>query len=110
MKDKIKAVHGVVESGVKIFNLVFFAVSACLWGFLAVRSVFAHGFDFGALWASFNLMYDTTIFKVSCIFLIIFNGLGAARAFLGQYMEVAEGVQHGNKVLVVLAKIFGKGK
>ena len=109
MKDKIKAVHGVVESGVKIFNLVFFTVSACLWVFLAVRSVFAHGFDFGALWASFNLMYDTTVFKVSCIFLIIFNGLGAARAFLGQYMDLAEGVQHGDRFRKFLLKCLGRG-
>ena len=108
MKQHIKAIHLVMETVVKVFNLGFFAVSAVLWLFLAVRSLAAHSYDLGAVWAAFNQMCDTVAFKVGCIFLIIFNGLGAVKAFLSQYMEVAEGVQRGGRASKFLAEIFGE--
>ena len=108
MKKKILAVHGFVEALVKIFNLGFFVLTGVLWLWIGMQSFLKGGFDLTVFWDSFNAIYGNFSFKVGCIFLIIFNGLGAVKAFLSQYLDLAEGVQHGGRVVRFLRGLLGR--
>ena len=107
---KVKALHEFMGSALKLFNLVFLVVSVGFWLFFAVKNVLLQPFQLGTLWSAFNDLYAQYSFKVGCIFLIVFNGFAAIRGFFSQYVEIAESVEHGQRVKKFLGKVFGKGK
>jgi hypothetical protein len=104
MKEHLSAAAVWVERIIKGFNVAFFAVSVILWVYFTVVNIMAAGaFRFELLWSAFNTMYADLSFKVSCILLIVFNGMDTLRGFLGQYMDLKEKLEHANAIRKVLA-------
>lgn len=108
MKTKFGTFHAFMESFIKIFNFAFFLATFVFWLFLTIKNISQHPFEPGLLWSAFNEMYGQFSFKVGCIFLIIFNGMASIRGFLGQYMELAENLQHTGRLKRFLAGMFRK--
>ena len=109
MREKITQAGQWIEKGVKLFNLAFFVVSVSVWTVITAINLWSNPFDAGLLWSGFNQMYGELSFKISCIFLIIFNGLGAIRSFISGYMEMKENFQHVSTVGKFVKKVFRDG-
>ena len=82
------------EKGIKIFNFIFFIISLTFWLFFTIQNILSQPFELGLLWNAFNNMYGQLSFKVSCIFLIILNGLQSIRALIFQYYDLKETSEH----------------
>ena len=110
MHSKAKNFSEFTEYFIKVFNFLFFVVSAILWLILTIKNVMTHAFTFDLLWSAFNEMYGQFSFKVGCIGLIIFNGLSTIRGFLNQYIELKENAQHTKKLHQFVRELLKKLK
>jgi len=94
MKQKIKYIKELSEAIIKSFNFAFFVVSLLLWAYLTILNVLSQPFQLSLLWDAFNTLYGEFSFKVSCIFLIMFNGMNTIRSFLLNYGDFKENIGH----------------
>lgn len=94
MKERLKKGKELFEAIIKSFNFAFFVVSLMLWIYFTVLNILTKPFEFGLLWDGFNTMYGEFSFKVSCIFLILFNGMNTIRGYFLQYYDLKENFGH----------------
>lgn len=88
------------------FNFAFFLISILIWILITGQEIATKPLEIGLLWSAFNIMYAQISFKVSCIFLIVFNGLQSIRLWVFDYYELKEYTEH----LQTLGKIIKKKK
>ncbi len=110
MFKKVQIFHQFMESFIKIFNFTFFVASITFWIIITIKNISTQPFEIGLLWSAFNEMYGQLSFKIGCIFLIIFNGFASIRGILQQYMDLAEQVQHTNRIKRFLTTLFSGKK
>ncbi|MCC7432382.1 hypothetical protein IT412_02540 [Candidatus Peregrinibacteria bacterium] len=91
---------------IRSFNFAFFLVSILIWILITGQEIATKPLEIGLLWSAFNIMYAQISFKVSCIFLIIFNGFQSIRLWIFDYYEIKEYTEH----LQTLGKIIKKKK
>lgn len=89
---------------IRCFNFAFFLVSIIIWILITGQEIATKPLEIGLLWSAFNIMYAQISFKVSCIFLIIFNGFQSVRLWVFDYYEIKEYTEH----LQTLGKIIKK--
>lgn len=94
MQKKLKNLFSRIEILIKSFNFAFFVVSVLLWGYFTTLNILTKPFAFGLLWDGFNTMYGEFSFKVSCIFLILFNGMNTIRGYFLHYYDLKENFGH----------------
>ena len=104
MKNSLKKIHKFIEKFINIFNFIFFLVSTAIWIFFTIKLITIQPFKFSLLWDGFNQMYKDFSFKVSCIFLIIFNGFNEIRSYIFKYYDIKETVSHVNKIRKIAKK------
>lgn len=91
---------------IRSFNFAFFLVSVLIWILITGQEMMTKPLEIGILWSAFNIMYAQISFKVSCIFLIIFNGFQTVRLWIFDYYELKEYGEH----FQTLGKIIKKSK
>lgn len=91
---------------IRSFNFAFFLVSILIWILITGQEIATKPLEIGLLWSAFNIMYAQISFKVSCIFLIVFNGFQSIRLWVFDYYELKEYTEH----LQTLGKIIKKKK
>jgi hypothetical protein len=91
---------------IRSFNFAFFLVSVLIWILITGQEMMTKPLEIGILWSAFNIMYAQISFKVSCIFLIIFNGFQTVRFWIFDYYELKEYGEH----FQTLGKIIKKSK
>jgi len=94
MKTKLKGYKDLLEAIIKSFNFAFFVVSILLWGYFTILNIMTKPFAFTLLWDGFNTLYGEFSFKVSCIFLILFNGMNTIRGYFLHYHDWKENLGH----------------
>jgi hypothetical protein len=90
MKINFSKIKACINKFIKAYNFLFFLISTTIWLYLTIINLATQPFEFGLLWSAFNSMYGQLSFKVSCIFLIIFNGLQSIRSYIFKYYDLME--------------------
>lgn len=89
-----KKLLGLIEKFIRAFNFAFFLVSVTIWLYLTTDKLLTQPFELSLLWDAFNNMYAQLTFKVSCIILILVNGLQTIRSWIFMYYDLRENAGH----------------
>ncbi len=85
--SRLRAGYSKLANGLFIFadffNTAFFLVTLLIWLIHVFSTNFAE-FQLSTLWTAFNGLYSRFEFKVSCIFLILYNGVISFKTLFDQ--------------------------
>lgn len=101
-----KKLISLIEKFIRSFNFAFFLVSVTIWLYLTTDKLLTQPFELSLLWDAFNNMYAQLTFKVSCIILIIVNGLQTIRSWIFMYYDLRENAGH----ISTIGKLVGRKK